>query len=360
MVVVRVAYTIEQCWHRVPGGTAVAAIEVAGELAARPGIDLVGVSARHDGPPSAGFIPPIPVHPLGRGSSRSLYASWLWTGRPFVESTVGEVSVTHATTIIPPPTKAPLVVTIHDLAFVRAPQQFSPWGRAIFRRSLTQVARRAALVLCSSTATMADCETAGISPHRLRLVPLGVRLRTPSSDEVTAVRRRFGLPDRYILFVGTLEPRKNLRRLVEAMSHLADPLPLVVAGPAGWGDGAPPPARTPVLLLGNVSGAERDALYAGAAVFCYPSVWEGFGLPVLEAMAAGTPVVTTAATSTEEVAGGAAVLVDALDVRDIARGIDEALDRREGLITAGLARAAACPWARTADLTLAAYREVAR
>ncbi len=356
----RVAYTLEQCWHRVPGGTAVAALEVASELVGRPGIDLVGVSAHHSGPPMPGWESPIPIRQLARRSSRSLYASWLWTGRPAVEETVGEVDVTHATTIVPPPTKAPLVVTIHDLAFVRAPAQFSRWGRAVFRRSLTQVERRAALVLCSSLATMADCEAAGLAPHRLRLVPLGVRPRSLSAQDVPAVRCRFQLPARYALFVGTLEPRKNLRRLVEAMGQLDDPLPLVVAGPAGWGDGAPPRGSTDVRLLGQVSARERDALYAGATVFCYPSLWEGFGLPVLEAMAAGTPVVTTAAISTEEVAGGAAVLIDALDVEDIARGIDEAVRRRDELISAGLARAAACPWDRTADLTVAAYREVAR
>ena len=355
---VRVAYTLEQCWHRVPGGTAVAAIEVGAELAARAEIDLVGVTARHHTPAVPGFEPPVVAATLSRRSSRSLYASWLWTGAPAVERATGPVDVTHATSVIPPPTRAPLVVTVHDLAFLRSPEQFSHWGRAVFRRSLALVRRHADLVLCSSTATMDDCVVAGIGADRLRLVPLGVRANSVSAEQVAAVRRRFDLPERYVLFVGTLEPRKNLHRLVQAVDTLDDDLALVVAGPPGWGDAIAPSARS--RLLGPVTSADRDALYVGAEAFCYPSTWEGFGLPVLEAMAAGTPVVTSAGISTEEVAGGAAVLIDPSDPSSIADGLREALRHHDELHAAGLARAATQSWSTTADLTIAAYREVAR
>jgi glycosyltransferase involved in cell wall biosynthesis len=362
-VTATVAYTLEQCWHQVPGGTAVAALDTAAALCATGEVDLVGVAARHRHPPQEGFAPPITVAALRAPSSAALYAAWLWTGRPAVERATGDVAVTHATTIIPPPTRAPLVVTVHDLAFLRYPEQFSRWGMAVFRRSLDLVRHRARLVLCSSTATMDDCSGVGIEVGRLRLVPLGVRPAASATDPGAAadeVRRRFDLPERFALFVGTLEPRKNLTRLVEAIGLLDEPLTLAVAGPTGWGDVDLPVARADVRLLGRVDTATRDALYAAAAVCCYPSTWEGFGLPVLEAMAAGAPVVTSKGVATEETAGGAAVLVDPFDARDIARGISEALRDAPRLRAAGLARAGQCTWERTARLTLDAYREVAR
>jgi glycosyltransferase involved in cell wall biosynthesis len=210
--------------------------------------------------------------------------------------------------------------------------------------------------LASSLATQADCGAAGIPAERIRHVPLGVTVR-PADP---AARRRFGLDRPYLLFVGTLEPRKNLTRLVEALGRLDGEyrdLLLAVAGLDGWGDAAPP-ASDRVRLLGFVTDAERDALYAGAAAFAYPSLREGFGLPVAEAMAHGTPVVTSLGTSTEEVAGGAAVLVDPTDVDGITHGIEQALADRDRLVAAGRIRAAELTWARTAEATFAAYREL--
>jgi glycosyltransferase involved in cell wall biosynthesis len=167
----------------------------------------------------------------------------------------------------------------------------------------------------------------------------------------------YRLPQRYLLFVGTVEPRKNLRGLVEAVSRLEEPLPLVVAGAEGWGD-VDIPAGGDVRFIGFVPAADLAGLYAGAEVFCYPSEREGYGLPVLEAMAQGTPVVTSRGTATEEAAGGAAVLVDPLDPDDIARGITEAGTRREALSVDGVARADQATWQETARLTADAYREL--
>ena len=146
------------------------------------------------------------------------------------------------------------------------------------------------------------------------------------------MRERFGLPDRFVLFVGTLEPRKNLRRLAEATGKLGEPL--VVAGPEGWGD-ATVGIDGDVRFLGFVPSAELPALYAAATVFAYPSESEGFGLPVVEAMVQGAPVVTSAGTSTEEAAGGAAVLVDPFDVDSIADGLVDAERRSAELSAAG-------------------------
>jgi glycosyltransferase involved in cell wall biosynthesis len=356
---VRVAYTIEQCWHDVPGGTAVAALAVGRHLP-REGVELVGVAARHATPPSDPWNPPFPVQhlPLPRPL---LYDAWLRLGWPPAERASGPVDLVHATTIVVPPRREhPLVATIHDLAFLHDPTQFTRRGVATFRRALARVRERADLVLCSSQATLDDCLHAGVPKERLRHIPLGVDLPTPLPDgAVEAVRRRHDLPERYLLFVGTLEPRKNLRRLVEAHAAVEGAPLLAVAGPAGWGRDAPRPDPARVRLLGFVSEADKQALYAGAAAFCYPSTREGFGLPVLEAMARGTAVVTSRGTAMEEAAGGVAVLVDPFDTTDIARGIEEALADAAGLAAAGPARAAQCPWGATARATAAAYREVA-
>jgi glycosyltransferase involved in cell wall biosynthesis len=283
-----------------------------------------------------------------------LYDAWLRLRTPPVQLATGGVDVIHATTIVVPPRTAPLVVTVHDLAFLHEPDHFTARGQRVFRRGLDLTRRHADLVLVSSRATLADVEAAGVPVDRLRHVPLGVSVG-PADP---AARRRFGLDRPYLLFVGTLEPRKNLARLVAALDRLPTDHVLAVAGLDGWGDAAPPGSAR-VRLLGFVTDAERDALYAGADAFVYPSLREGFGLPVAEAMAHGTPVVTSQGTSTEEVAGTAAVLVDPFDVDAIADGITRALADRDRLVAAGPRRAAELTWERTAAATLAASRELA-
>lgn len=353
-----IAYTLEQCWHRVPGGTAVAAMRVATELDRMDGVRLIGVAGWHRKPPLPAWQPPIPLKRLPV-SGPALYESWLRIGQPRVELATGPVDVAHATTMIPCPSRAPLVTTLHDLAWRHAPEQFTKRGVDVFDRSLAIVRRRAALVLCSSRATIADCVDAGLDPDKLRHVPLGVDATPADPAEVARVRARYQLPDEHLLFVGTLEPRKNLRRLQQAHAALPGAPPLVVVGADGWGDSGIESSGDRVRFLGFVPAADLAPLYASAAAFCYPSLREGFGLPVLEAMAQGTPVVTSAGTSTEEAAGRAAVLVDPLDVDSIAAGITDALARAAGLAVAGRERAAAATWRATAEATAAAYREVA-
>lgn len=250
-----------------------------------------------------------------------------------------------------------MVATLHDVAWRHRPDQFTRHGVRVFERSLAEIRRRAALVLCPSTATMLDAERAGIEVERLRLVPWGVERHSVTEADKVAVREKFGLPSEFLLFVGTVEPRKNLRRLAEAVSRLKKPMPLVVAGAKGWGDSGIDSIEG-VQFIGFVPDADLPSLYASALVFCYPSEREGFGMPVLEAMSQGVPVVTSLGTSTEEVAGGAAVLVDPFSVDDIRRGIEEALSRRQELIVWGHRQAARRQWSETARLTVAAYREV--
>ncbi len=293
-----------------------------------------------------------------------MYDLWARVQMPRIEWMTRRVDVVHATTILIPPTRKPFVVTVHDLAFLHDPTMFTARGSGLFHRSLELIKRHADVVLCSSLATLHDCATAGIPTDRLRHVPLGAdAVRPVAVAELAEVRSRLGLLKPYLLFVGTKEPRKNLAGLLNAFAQLEDnDHDLVVVGPTGWGDemSIPSSIAPRVRALGFLASDDLAAVYVGAAAFVYPSFREGFGLPVAEAMAHGTPVVTSRGTSTEEVAGGAAVLIDPTDPADIARGIAEALADATTLAAKGRARAAEMTWAETARLTRAAYDEVAR
>lgn len=353
----RVAYTLEQCWHRVPGGTAVAALEVARALpTVRPDVTLLGVSGTHHEDPSITFDVSMDVAGLSLRSPW-LYEASLRLNRPRVEGVWPECDLVHCTTLIPLATARPMVATVHDVAFMHYPQFFTRHGNRIFRRSIAALRSRAARILCSSTATMNDLRDLGFGEDRLRLVPLGVKSIEVTDEDRRRVRAKYSLPDEYLLFVGTLEPRKNLERLVTALAMDPSLPPLVVAGLDGWGEmGAVHTAD--VRFIGYVDDWNLPALYADASALCYPSLWEGFGLPILEAMSHGTPVVTSRSTSTEEVAGGAAVLVDPMSPDDIVRGVREALSNADQLSAAGLARAATSSWSETAAATAAVYDEV--
>ncbi len=352
----RVAYTLEQCWHEVPGGSATSALQVAGRLAATPDVALIGVAGRHRRQPDPAFTPPIEVRqlPLARPW---LYETWNRLGWPAIERAAGAVDVCHSTIAIPAVTKAPHVVTVHDIAFVRAPERFTAHGARVMKRGLERC-RNADLVLCPSSATLTDLVELGFDERRIRLVPWGVEAVPVSRADIDAVRSTYALPERFVLYVGTVEPRKNVSRLAKAAAVLGDQLPLVVAGAPGWGDGGGD--EEGVRFLGFVPARDLPGLYASATVFAYPSLDEGFGLPVAEAMAYGLPVVTSRGTATEETAGGAAVLVDAADIESIRDGLATALDDASQLAARSRARAAELSWDATVAATLAAYREVAR
>jgi glycosyltransferase involved in cell wall biosynthesis len=367
---VRVAITLEQCWHRVPGGTALAAVELARALAAladtepHRDLELVGVSARHREPPGdPGWRPPIPVRqlPLPR---EVLYETWHRWARPLVERATGPVDVVHATGVAVPGTRSPLVVTINDLAFLEDPSRATRHGLRFFRRATELARRRATLVVCPSQATIDECVGAGFEPECLRLVPLGVDVRAASGDDVARVTRQYGVAAPYVLFVGTIEPRKNLPRVIRAFERVGRrDLQLVLVGPTGWNEDVAPGVAAlgeRARALGFVPRRDLGALYAGATAFVYPSLREGFGLPVLEAMAQGTPVVTSSVTATAEVAADAALLVDPFDVDAITAALDRVVtddDLARRLGDAGRARAATFPWSTTAAMTLDVYDE---
>lgn len=362
----RAAVVVEQCWHRVPGGTARAAIEQVKAVAATGRVEQVGVAARHGSPPPEAFRPSIPVRHL-RLPRRVLYETWHRLRWPAVERATGPVDVIHATGYAVPPRTRPLVVTMHDLAWRHDPGNFTRNGVLFFEAGLRRVVASADRVLCPSRATLEDCAAAGIERHRLRCVPWGMTSERVSPEDVRRVRARYGLDGRYVLFVGTLEPRKNLPRLLDAFARLPQSdARLAVVGPRGWGDALGPRAEAlgdRVRLMGFVGPGELGPLYAGASVLCYPSLVEGYGLPVAEALGHGTPVVTSAGTATEElVADGVGLAVDPRDVDAIAGALERVLgdpELAERMRRAGFARAAEITWEATAEMTVAAYEEAA-
>jgi glycosyltransferase involved in cell wall biosynthesis len=365
MAPVRVAVTLEQCWHRVPGGVAAASIHASRALAARPDIEVVGVSARHRRPPPEPWVPPVPVRPLPL-TRTALYESWHRARRPRVERATGPVDAIWVAGMAMPPPSAPLVVTVHDLAFLDERSAGSARGLRFFRRAVDLARRDATLVTCPSQATMADCEAHGFDPAKLRLVPWGIDVQPASPDEVEQVRAAYRLERPYVLSVGTVEPRKNLPALLDAFSRLdRRGLELVLVGPKGWNEDLSAhlgKVEGRVRTLGFVPERDKHALLAGAALFCYPSRREGFGLPVLEAMAQGAPVITSAGTATAEVGGDAAVLVDPLDVDALTAAMAEVLDTPEledRRRAASRRRAGEWPWSRTAELLDAVLREAA-
>ena len=362
------AVTVEQCWHRVPGGTATSTLALVEALARRDDVEIIGVAARHRDDPPEPFVPSVPVGhlPLPR---RLLYETWHALSWPRAERATGPVDVVHGTAVAVPPTQAPLVMTIHDLAFLADATQATRHGNRFFRRGTDLARQRAARVIVPSEATAAECRDAGFDPTILRVVPWGVTPQPVTETDVAEVLRRHGLDRPYVLFVGTIEPRKNLAAVVAAMARLdGRGIDLALVGPDGWNEDVQarlaPLEGTSVRVrqLGFVPQTDLPPLYGGCVAFCYPSLREGFGLPVLDAMAHGAPVVTSSDTATAEVAGDAGLLVDPTDhgaVGDALLRLVDHPDLAERQRVAGRARAAGFSWDRTAEMTAAVYAEVA-
>jgi glycosyltransferase involved in cell wall biosynthesis len=290
--------------------------------------------------------------------TRVVQAAWRRFDRPALDRLVGHVDVVHAPNFVLPVTRRiPGVVTIHDLSFLSEDafpgghrlRDLVPWSIARAARVLvpSHAVRDELLEYSPGIEDRVDVTHEGVAPVFFGASPL--------ADHALA---RMGIRPPFALAVGTIEPRKNLASLLEAWRRAALPdWTLVLAGPRGWGPELP---ETPgVTLTGWVGDETLPGLLAAAGFFCYPSRYEGFGLPPLEAMAAGAPALVGAYSAAAETVGDAAVVVDPFDVDAIADGLtrlgsDDGLRRRYGM--AGKARAAGFTWDGTATATLASYR----
>ena len=358
--------TVEQLWQPVPGGSGTYIVELAKALRTRQ-VPVAGIAARRQAAlsPQEVGLPPMPMR-YSHLPRTALYESWNRLGLPRAESILPGAQLIHATTWALPATSLPLAVTVHDLAFLRAPEHFTPRGNAYFSRSLERVIAEASAIIVPSQATADDCIAAGIDAARLYVIPHGVRTRTVTDEQIESFRTARGLRRDYILWTGTREPRKNLLGLLRAFAILteehddADDLDLVLVGPAGWGDDA---AERELLarlgdrvhVTGRLDDDELAAAYSGARAFAFPSIWEGFGLPVLEAMAYGAPVVTSSGTCMAEVTGDVGLLADPASPREIADRLAEAVGpAHDELALAGRERARTFTWSACA----AAHTEV--
>ncbi len=361
------------------GGIGRYAARLAEALLRLPGIELSLLYHGRGGtalPPGLAGLPPRRVR-LGSKPWRATLAAASLLRLP-LDRVVGPCDLFHATDhVLPPLRHTPSVFTVHDLAFLAHPETHLRSNRTYLAAMMPRYVATATVVIADSEATRRDVLARyQVAPDKVRVVPLGVEptfAPVPPPEARALVAARYGLTAPYLLFVGTLEPRKNLRGLVAAYRALLqrhdDAPDLTVAGAEGWRyddlyrlvqqEGLS--AR--VRFLGRVADADLPALYSAAAAFAYPSLYEGFGLPPLEALACGTPVVCSDRSSLPEVVGDAALLVDPTDAAALARALARLLDDealRRLLRARGLARAAQFTWARTAAETLAAYEEARR
>jgi glycosyltransferase involved in cell wall biosynthesis len=371
---VRVAVNVEQLLHGAPGGIGRYTAELVRLLPAQ-GFDVTPFTARHPHPDVeralheqgldgvAPVILPLPA--------ALLYDAWHVLGVGGPVRRVAPVDLVHAPSPAVPPTgRVPLVVTVHDAAPLVMPDAFTRRGVVFHRLGFAAAARRARLVIAVSAFSADEVAThTAIPRERIRVVPNGVDRERATPAAVAAARARYRIDDRpYVFWAGTFQPRKNVRILLDAFAAIdpyAVPHRLVLAGPPGWkpDDSDAVAARAlgdRVRLLGPVGRDHLFGLFAGADLFAFPSRHEGFGIPVLEAMAQETAVLCSDIPALREVAGDAARFVAPDDWDGWVDAITQLLaddDERARLVTAGRARVAEHSWERCARETAAVYRE---
>jgi glycosyltransferase involved in cell wall biosynthesis len=342
-------------------------------IARHPDIRFSGFSSGRSKPPVAALGLNIPHKHIGV-PTRVMYHTWECFGAPHVDYLLGGVDIYHATNFFLPPARSAVrVLTIHDLAFLVEPSWGSPKIVGPYSRNMRKFANDADMVLACSEATRRDVIRLLNVPEERVMVTLEAAM-----DDMPAIgpeegreiiRAAHGLSRPYLLFVGTLEPRKNIGNLVRAYARAARSVTqdLVLVGAQGWMTenameiAAQEGVGDRVFNIPYISNREElAAWYSGADAFLFPSHYEGFGLPILEAMKCGCPVLTSNVSSMPEVAGDAAVYVDPRDVDDMARKIEQiAADEplRTRLRDAGPAQAARFSWDKCAEATMAGYQK---
>jgi len=290
-----------------------------------------------------------------------------------IELFTGTIDVFHSSDWAQPSsTKARLVTTIHDLTTIKYPQHQHPKIITTHARRLKRVKEDGIHIIADSKATKKDIiHTLGIESNKIDVVHLAASQdftdfslleRRERHNKVEKVKRKYKINGQYVLSVGTNEPRKNISSVIRAFSQLRElshpNLELVIAGKFGWGTTSQPEVSTAVNQVGFVDQKDLPALYAGASVFVYPSFYEGFGLPVLEAMTVGTPVVTSNKGSLAETVENAGVVVDPHSVQSITNGLVEAIRNSKEFQKLGKKQANKFSWKKTAEATLSIYQKL--
>lgn len=347
-----------------PAGVGLYAARLARELTRSGVLDVALIGVRPDG-----ALAPTLNEVSSRPFSRHTYHAWMQLAAESDAAALGARLVHYTNAAAPLAARLPYVVTVHDLSVARMPLTHPVSRWPIVPLNLAAMAR-ARTVIVPSRFTARELGRIGLSERRIVVIPHAAAIDPGAADQRTAVVARLGLePGRYVLYFGTIEPRKNVGRLVGAFEQVVSDQPdlhLVLAGARGWRSAridrriADSLARDRIVLTGYLPDVELAGLIRDSGAVAYVSLYEGFGMPVLDAMAIGAAVITSRTTAMPDAAGGAAVLVDPRDEADIARGITRALAQHDELAQRGGERARQRNWSDVAAEHVDVYRHVLR
>lgn len=298
---------------------------------------------------------------------------WNWLHFNPIKKVMPGIQVFHSWDWLQPPDRdLPLVSTIHDLAILRYPETAHPRVLKMHQQAWKRLKKQEAQIIAVSRSTKKDIvEFLDIEPERVHVIyealPVEMKLISDqlSEEKYIQLQQRLQLPEKFLLFVGTREPRKNLARLIEAWRPMANDIHLVIVGEKGWDETSAPALKAAIEhpnlhFLGHVSDQELVVLYGEATVFVYPCLYEGFGLPILEAFYHGTPVVTSQVSAMVEVAGNAAELIDPMSVESLGKGIEKVLNEsladQQKRLQRMVIRLQMFDWQRVAKDTIEVYQ----